>query len=357
MIVKSPAGIKLAQLVGSASGGFLSLSAAMRVNAAGILTFNLRAGNPVIDQLEDDSQVEMWRNETMLFRTLYQGPPQYTVDERDQELFIATCYGEKDLLNRAIIAWESGTQNRATFTEMRAESIMYTLVKYNVTADATTENGRIVSNPFNVIALESDLGRGESLTRDDMSGKPLLQELQDIAKVGDVDFDLVQTGAQTWTFRVYPGQIGVDRTEEVVFSRTRKNMGQIAYNPSPQDPRTVIVVGGGGEGAEREYAARYGPDYSSTYHREYFHSHTSEAGSTAMLQAAGDKVAQEKRSISTLSFQPLQVAGTRYGIDYNLGDLVRGTHRDISATYQVVGVSINVSPGQKEDIAVELEQQ
>jgi hypothetical protein len=237
---------------------------------------------------------------------------------------------------------------------MAAESIMHILVEYNITAQATETNGRLVDFPAPRIAVEGDLGRGTQLSRTNITGKPLLTELQEIAEVGGIDFDLVQTAPRAWTFRVFAGQRGVDRTATVVFSRSRRNMGQIATNTEMQDPRTVIVVGGDGEGTEREFAVRYGPDYSTENHREYFEPFSSE--SVVMLQAHGDQIAQEHRSKPTLSFVPLQVSGTRYGIDYNLGDLVTGVYRDIHAVYQVIGVTLSAEAGTPESIVVELEQ-
>lgn len=356
IVIKSPEGEKRAQIVGAANGGFMRLAAALQVNAAGRLDFDLRSDNPAIEYIEDDSQVELWRNGVRLFRTLYQGPRQYTVDEYDRETFTAICYGEKDLLNRAIIAWPSNTENRTIFTDMAAESILHTLVHYNVTADATTANGRLVTYPDSHITVENDLGYGEHLSREDMAGKPLLAELQEIANLGGVDFDLIQTGPRAWVFRVFPDQRGVDRSSTVVFSRSRKNINQLAANVAIQDPRSVIIVGGQGQGTAREFVVRYGPDYSVTNHREYFESYSGESMITALMQARGDQVAQEKRLRPTLSFVPLQVSGTRYGIDYDLGDIVSGTYRDITATYQIFGVSLSAEAGKPEDIAVELKQ-
>lgn len=356
LVIRSQEGVKRGELSGTADGGFLTLATAMRVNAAGTTTFTMRADNPTVAMLEDDSQVEHWRNGAMLFRSLYQGPPQYTVDDRDQELFTATCYGEKDLLNRATVAYPAATQNRAQFTGMRAESIMHILVEYNVGSGATAANGRLVDNPTDLIVVEADQGRGKPVTPQDLAGTQVLQALQTVADAGAVDFDLIKSGDRQWTFRVYDKQRGTDRSETVTFSRSRRNMGQIAYNPGLQDPRTVAIVGGSGEADAREYAVRYGPDYSVDNHREMFTGASGANGGILALQAEGDRVLQEKRIKQTLTFSPLQVTGTRFGVDYELGDLVRGTYRDIDAIYQVVGVSVSVQPGQKEDIAVELEQ-
>lgn len=342
-------------------GGFISLAAALRVNATGTLTFNLNADNEAVPLLENDGQVELWYAEALLMRFLYQEPRQYAIQNTGkgvfQELFTATCYGEKDLLNRYAVLWKAGVINRTVFTGMRAETILHTLVKYNATSDATTANGRMVTVPSPLISVEPDLGRGALLPQyDDMAGKPLLEALQEIARLGKVDFDLIQTSGRAWSFRVFDPVRGTDQTARLVFSRSRRNVGQLEYNPGPQDPRSIVVVAGPGEGIERPHVVRYGPEYSTENHREYFHSHGAEGTTTAALQAAGDEVLEQKRIKTSLTIQPLQVASARFGIDYGLGDLVRGEHRDLSTQLQVVGVALSMNKSGPPEISVEFEQ-
>jgi hypothetical protein len=330
-------GTRFADLSGTAHDGFLRLSSAVQVNAAGIFTFSVLADHPAIADLTDDAQIEHWWNDRLYFRALYQSPGQYTVDERDREIFTATCYGELDLLNRSIVAWKAGTQNLTLFENAAAESILYALVKYNATAEATTDNGRLVTYPSPHIVLEDDLGRGSLISPDDLASKPLLTALQEVAEKGGVDFDLVKVASRQWVFRVYPGQRGVDRSGSVVFSRSRRNVSSMIYNPEAQDPRTVAIVGGNGEMESREYVIRYGPGYTAQYHRELFVAQTNEIGGTAILEAEGDAVLDEKRLRPSLSFLPLQHGSTVFGTDYGIGDIVRAVHRDISELFKVIG--------------------
>lgn len=355
LVVYTASGTRIADLSGTANGGYIRLSSAVQMNSAGILYFNLLADNPVIPLMDNDAQVEHWRDDTLLFRGLYQAPGQYVVDQRNIEIFTATCYGENDLLNRAVIAWADQIDNRTMFTEMPAESIMHTLVKYNATSHATTENGRKVSfgTPRITVNDASDIGRGNSISRLNMSGKSLLAELQEIARDGEIDFKLVKTGPRTWEFRALPRSA----TPVITFSRSRHTMGQLAYNAVMQDPRSVIIVGGNGEGTEREFVVRYGPDYTEDNHREYFQSFTGENATTVALQAEGDTVAQEKRIQSAFTFQPLHSGDVEFGVDYTLGDIVAGAYRDITALFQVTGYSLSVDVSQGEDIQLELTQQ
>jgi hypothetical protein len=356
IVIKSHDGEGLAVLTGVADTGFMRLSSAVQVNAAGMLTFSMLATNPIIALLTDDTQVEHWWNQTLFFRGLFQHPGQYMVDERDSEIFTATCYGEKDLLNRSVVAWKAGTQNLALFENMAAESILHTLVRYNATLDATVENGRLVTYPENRISVEDDLGRGAMITPGDLAGKSLLEALQQVATMGGVDFDLIRTGPKSWVFRVYAGQRGVDRTQSVVFGRTRRNVSSMAYNDTPQDPRTVAIIAGNGEGADRAFAVRYGPDYNAANHREVFASQISEVGGEAIIQAEGDRLLDEKRLRPSLNFTPLQRAGVRFGTDYNVGDLVSAVYRTVNATFKVIGATVSVVAGSPEQVVVEFKQ-
>lgn len=358
LVIKSAAGIARSHLVGNdAIKGFRSLAVVMHINAAGMVEFTLGPTSPVLADLETDGQVEVWRNNVFLVRALYQDIV-YTVDDRDSEACRIVCRGENDFLARAIVAWKANTINRTIFTGMRAESIAKTLVRYNLTSDASIENGREMSNPTTCVSIELDRGRGESLTPTDMMGKNLLTQLQEVAQVGGIDFDLVKVGDASWEFRVYEGQRGEDRTSTVVFTRDRTNAGALTYTDAISDVKTVALLGGAGEEQEREFAVRYGPDYSPAFHREVFvtPSTTPTTSSIELLKSEGDKELEKLRYRQRLDFTPLQAEGTRFGTDYFLGDLVRGQYRGVTTTYQVTGVSIGVRAGQPEDIAVELEQ-
>ncbi len=353
LVIRTPDGVKQGELEGTANRGFTSLAAAIQINSPGTLQFTTLATNTLISELLPDSQIELWRGALLLFSTLFQDAT-YTLDADSRELFTATCYGTRDLLARPIVAWQPDTINRTQFDEFPAETIMVTLVKYNATSFATVANGRLLDFPLPRVSVENDQGRGVPVARADISGKVLLDELRELATLGHVDFDVVQTAPRAWVFRVYNGYSGTDKRPTIVFSPTRHNMSAANYVKSFNTPRTVVVAGGTGEGKARETAVRYGPDYATTYHREYFHADTSAAG--ALLTSAADRILQERRVKPTLSFTPAQVAGVRFGVDYNVGDLVRGVYRDVTADYKVAGVNISLPSEGQEQISVVLEE-
>lgn len=359
LIIRSREGIKRGELTGTSAGGdrggFLNLVTSMTVNAPGTTVFTVRADSAIIDLLEDDAQIEHWRNGSMLFRSLYQGP-QFEIGADGQEIMTAVCAGEKHLLSRAYVMWRKGLSNRSSFVEAAAETIMHDLVQYNITADATIENGRIVTNPMTMVSVEDDTARGEIIAARDSTGKPLLQELQELALAGGVDFDLIKTGAYAWVFRIFYPQLGVDRSATMQFSIAANNLHTLAYAFVKTDTKTVVVAGGSGEEDDRIFTTRYGPDYSVTNHRELFLSQTS-AEVDALIAAAADQELDKLRPRKVLTFEVFQASNAQFGTHYNLGDIVSATYRDVRSTYKVNGVTINLQPGNTEQIQVELVQQ
>src|SRR5690349_12665510 len=124
--IRSANGESRGLLTGDAKSGFLALAMSLHVNEPGALQFRLLADNPIIEDLEIDSQIEVWRDQDKdpLFAALYQGPT-YETDDRGQEYFTATCAGQMHLLSRAVIAWPSETADQTIFTDVPAETIMH----------------------------------------------------------------------------------------------------------------------------------------------------------------------------------------------------------------------------------------
>lgn len=359
LIIKSREGVRRGELIGTSVGGtrsgFLTLATSMEINAPGVLTFNVRADNVVIDMLEDDAQIEHWRDNTMLFRGLYQGP-QFQLQSDGQEIMTAVCAGEKHLLSRAAIMWRANVANRSKFVEVAADAIMHDLVQYNITPDATEANGRLVTNPMSIIAVEDEVALGAMIAARESSGKPLLSELQEIALAGGVDFDLIKTGDYAWVFRTYYPQRGTDRSASLIFYIGGNNLAALAYSYVKTDSKTVAVAGGEGEEDERLYTVRYGPDYSPYNHREVFISQTS-SDSLALIQAEADQQLEQLRPKKSLTFEVLQTSNAQFGVDYFLGDIVKGKYRDVVSTYKVRAATITLASGSTEQIQVELLQQ
>jgi hypothetical protein len=355
IVIKGRDGVKRAEII-----DMLSLAYTRRVNAPALVTFDLRPEHPAIATLELDGQIEVWRRDTAMGVAwhadagyLYRGST-YAVPQDQDEVFSATCPGQLHWLSRRIIAYNAGKTGYTAITGP-AETVMRTIVATNCTSIATAANGRDRDGVMSQISVEADQGRGLTVpwagTR-----KNVLSELQNIAQptVGGCDFDLIKTGPASWVFRVYPGQLGTDRStgsNAVVFSRDFDNMGQPRLVYDRVDEKTVAIVGGAGEENARRIYVTTGADYSAADDIELF---VDARNAPTALATAGRRALDEARARPMLTFMPLQTPQTFYGKQYFLGDLVRASYRGLTSILKVVAATITLSRDGAEDIQVEL---
>lgn len=322
------------------------VSYSTQVNAPGMLTFAVNGVHPVIDLLERDGQVEVWRRDQQASLDWYCDFYGLFVDEErssvtlEETEFTAYCVGQLDFLARSVVAYRAGVANRSKFTAVPAETILKNLVKYNATSNGTTADGRVLNVPAwgAFLSLETDGAGGNTLTRD-VASRILLDALQEIAAVGDLDFQLVKTGAQTWQFRT-DTTLGDDRSADVTFALQYGNMRNPKLKRNRIGEATVAVVGGAGEEAARTYRTRTGTNYHATYNAREMFINEAQSSSNNELDAAGDAALYLAEAREDLSFDVIQTEALRYGRDYFLGDLVTSYYQAVTATKQITGVTV-----------------
>jgi hypothetical protein len=327
---------------------YYALGYSKRVNAPGMLSISLNGEHDLVTSIALDYQVEVWRRNVEddiawycdfygLFRDAQRAAG-------DSGAVTATLYcpGQMSLLGRTIVAYRTGTADRAAFEATAAETIAKTLVTYNATSAGTTADGRIRDVDLAGISVETDGESGETL---DVvcSFQNLLSALQEVASIGGGDFDLVKTDAAAWEFRWYDGQLGTDRSASVVFSLGFGNMAHPVLRYNAIDERTVAIVGGQGEGTERAAAVRTGAHHDADYNSVEAFVDGRNYTTTAGLNAQGDRYLAGMQARVSLEFDVLQTTATTYGQEYTLGDLVSAVFAEYSATKKIVGVTVNVS--------------
>lgn len=353
LLVYTAAGVKVAEIT-----DFLALSYIKQVNAPGAASFILNGEHRSIAEFQTDSQIEVWRRNARQgidwyadFYGLFRGVEQAT-DGRGAETFTAFCPGQMSLLGRRHVMWYAGTPDRSEFTAVPAETVMKSLVNYNVTSAATTANGRIRNGAITGVSVQADGGLGNTISWS-CAWKNLLEQLQDIAKIADGDFDLVKTGSQAWEFRYYTNQLGTDRSATVTFSLDHGNMSQPVYKLMQTDERTVAVVGGQGDQSNRATVVRTGPDYSASNDIEVFVDGRND-DTTAKLESRGDAALDGKRARNEFQYDVLQTPSSLYGLHYFLGDLVTARYKSIEVMQKVEKVSVKFEKTGKEAIKVEM---
>lgn len=337
----------------------LALSYVREVNAPGVLVFDLQAEHRAIADLQLDSQVEVWR------RNLAQGIDWYCDfwgfwrgEERranadGERRYRAFCPGQMDLLSRAIVAYPAETANRSLFSSVAAETIAKTLVRRNAMVDGSVADGRVRQAMNRGIVLEGDAGRGNVLSIG-CAWRRLLDVLQDVALLGDGDFDLVKFGATQWELRWYAGQLGTDRQASVIFALNWGNVANPVLRRDHLEERTVAIVGGQGQEAARTIVTRTGANYDATYNLVETFVDQRQLSTTAALQAAGDAALKAAQTRDDMTFGVLQVPQTLYGRHYFLGDLVTGVVEGVAATKQIRAVTVALAEDGREQISVEL---
>lgn len=361
IVIKTRAGAIAAILTGTDSG-FRGLAYRKKVNDPGLLTFALSGESSVIDLLEQDGQVEVWRRDAERdidwycdFFGLFRDEERST-NEDGVSTFVAHCPGQMIFLADSIVAYPTDTDGRSLFTADKAETVMKALVTYNATSSGTTSDGRARNVPGwgGNISVEADGAGGNTITYA-CPQKILLEALQDVARIGALDYDLVKTAAQSWEFRT-DTTLGDDRSAEVTFALQFGNMRNPVLRRNRLQERTVAIVGGLGAGIDRAFVVRTGTNHDTdTNSREVF-----VAGSNFVtnsgLEAVGDVRLDELEARDNLIFDVIQVPSTLYGKHYFFGDLVTGYYQGITNTKQIVGVTVTVIPDREkpEDISVEL---
>ncbi len=253
----------------------LELTYVKRVNEAGVFSFAVNRSHKDIGFLVDKALVEIWRSDLdggiapycdfygLIRKRQTRGLPVNRVT--------VSGVGQMALLGWRTVNFRKAVANRTIFTSAKAETIMKTLVTYNATASATVVNNRISDGtwPDRTITVQADAAGGS--TRDwECEQRNLLVTLKDLSRVGGGDFDLVKTGAMTWDFRFYAGQLGADRTASVKIGEDFGNMTNAELTEDWTNEKSVAIVGGQGEKADRVYVTVLGTNYTTSNKVEMF---------------------------------------------------------------------------------------
>jgi hypothetical protein len=346
---------------------FLYLQYRKEVNSPGLLVFSVTDNHQIVGNLDRDWQVEAWRsraadgtedNAITPYVDFYGfvRDEERRADSDGQTNVTYYCPGQMDLLRRSIIAYPAETTNRTKFISAKAETIAKTLVTRNATTSGTTADGRDRNVPTwgGYVSVQADGATGNTLdifcTR-----RNLLDVLQEIARVGGGDFDLIKTAARAWNFRWYNGQRGTNRSASVVFALQYGNMSNPVLRRNRMNEATVAIVAGQGSEADRVFVVRTGTNYDASVNSYEILTDARDVTTTAGLNARGDARLDEMEAKDELLFNVIQTPGSLYGEHYFLGDLVTGFYQGITSTKQVSTVTIVLDSSGAERIDVELE--
>ena len=338
------------------------LSYTKRVNAPGVVVFDIAGDHELLSNIADKWQVEVWRKPyngtwvrelSAFYRDL--DPWQY----RDQSTATLKCEGILSMLAWRHVAYYANVTDRTKFAATEVETIANTLVTYNATTSGTTGDGRLRAAaggyPFTGLSVEADGAAGTAIDWY-CAYDNLLTTLQELVK-GEGDFDIVKTSSTAWQWRYYPGQLGTDKSATIVFALDRGNMKDPVFKDIRSREKTVAIVAGRGEDSDRNIEIRTGTNYTVGNDIEIFIAATDiELGETTALQDRGDNKLAEREAVKSFSFGVLDTANTQYNTDYNVGDLVKAInpYDGTAYTVKVEGVSITLDSKRDENIDLDV---
>ena len=392
---------------------FHYLSYARLVSGMGICQIGYpfeEINNRLTEYWKLDRRIEIWRaplNDMPLRRDaafLLRSPRIYT-RESDGYVYLE-YYGRSpiDLLNRRVIPQYAGS----TYTEKTNEidDLMCALVRENCLFDTVTDETGTVDNdrafPESEFLVQADRSLGPSVTAtfSDKSLMDSLTELRDLSiqknaedptnrriyfdvvvsdlknyviYILDYDFEIIltedgeplldETSISTlaplgFQFVTIADRFGVDRTQLFEFSEENGNFAGGSYQLSHMDEVNAVYVKGQGEGASRQVETVIDANRISVsrWNRCEALAEASSSTSAASLQSEGKKKLDEGKPVDELNGSFYSIPGDEnvprclYGLDWDLGDLVRVKYAEKYFDAEILTIHISIDENGNEKI-------
>lgn len=360
-------GVRLAAL-----DNFVSLSCG-RV-ASGIGKFSLQMPASFDDSLltAPDRMLQVWRQPTGgklgLWRVYFVRRWKFKTTGSVETLSVGGV-DVNDLLRRRIVAAFAGSAqaSKTDFADDMMKEVVTQAIADGV-APTPTAGTRVWAN----LSIAADLGDGPTISDSfpfkkllTASGQGVLPGLAKAAREAgtEVFFDIVpnvvSSNSITFQFQTFTGQPGQDATDRVVFDNAKGNLKNPELEYDYEDEENYIYGTGQGEEADRNIQQVYD---STRYSASIWN--RCEAEADARDQATDNGVREKARSTLEsgrprirFAAQPLDTAGTRFGIDWNFGDRVtaRYRNREFASIIRAVVISKDGGDAGKEDISARLD--
>lgn len=328
--------------------------------------FVIRGDDSRVSLFALDNVIEIYRSYPSLGITLYKEFEGLCIDliqtfsSEGRKLFTVHCLGFNELLSRRVIAYLSGNANSYR-SAVAGETAMKFFADYNLAANATVPNGRVVNGVMSGMTIEADGALGSTWSGA-KSFQNLLAVIREIANVTLVDFDIVGNGAGSFQFRTYNGQRGIDRTTTGLSSTTGLNsagnaphlfsvelgnLTEVEYGVThSKEINAMFVLGQGVEGSrEVVYVLDATAIALSTWNRREGKWDGRNEIATAGLTSIGNSKLKEFQYQQYLKGDIIQVPSSTYGLQYNWGDKVTVRYGSVEVNKKINSVTIDVVDG------------
>lgn len=346
---------------------FISLKYVRAVNTVGAFSVTLPPGiNRSL--LQRDQMIEIWRgvdghNARLEFLGLIR---EIQIAERNfiRTITLSGADGNSLLENR-IVAY-AANNDKAKVSGL-ADNAMKLAVRENLGASCT-DTERDLSGYGLTVAPNNSLG---PTIEKRYAWDRMIDVLRDFADMAYEEgtrlyFDMVprivSNTQLSWQFETYANQPGADRTYDsgnpTVFSSEWGNLINPTLSYDWRDEKAVCYVGGKGEEENRlvsEVKSTATIDYSPWARREFFYNASNQTSTASAHNKMGKRLLRAKRGRTNFTGQLLSTPQTRYGIEWNMGDLVTASFdgRQFDGLVSPVSVTVDRS-GEKIDARLEV---
>lgn len=353
---------------------FLTLNYRVPVNGMGRLEFTINADSKVVTDLEEWDIIDVfWKNDSFGVPwhrdfTAFYRDFEFETGTDDITTFRAICTGQNELLDYRVVGYAPGTSNLSTFMSIPAETVMKTLVEYNLGASAIVGNGRVRNGDLApgmgfTVTTAPDLGRGNNITVSFINGKILRIMDETLSPIAGGDYAFTKTGVSSWEFEFYPGQLGTDKStgaDKVEFSLAKGNLLTPSYRYRRTGKATVAIALGKGEGSDINYQIVTGGDYAADNDIEMRVDARNEGTTAGVIDKASAEL-YNNRPFKDVQFDVLQTGFTFYSRvavtgrkTYREGDIVAVIYRDSVYPRKVTSIEVNVSRSESEAPPVQI---
>lgn len=347
------------------------LELSREVNGVGGLRLTVDGSLAILDSIDVDWQVEVWRQDLPNSIALYL---EYEGFIRGQERtvtgdgeYIATLFGTgyNDLLRRRGIWYAAGSAEAEKSGP--GETVMKEYVDENAGPSATSPPRLSSAGTMTGLTIQADGGAGSSWVGA-RAYRNLLTVCQEIALATSVDFQIVGNGAAMFEFQAQASPLGDDRSTDgldldtglngagnppVVFSLNLGNMQEPRYSYDRRSEINTVLVLGQGIEDDRDVEERQTAAYDDSPWNRCETTRPASLESTASgLQSAGDALLEEVKAVEQFTFEPVQTPSSLYGREYFLGDLITARFAGVELTRKITGIHIQVEGG-RETISID----
>lgn len=373
--LKDHTGATVAQFAGGgrgrSGGGLQAFSYRKRLRTPGAATVRIYGDDDRVQDyliLDDglDFQWEFYRNDPVAdidfykdFEVFHRGE-QFDQEQGGRYIYSSFGQGYNALLYAEVIRYASGSAQAQKSGDVAA--VARAFVDENIGPSAGVDGlGNSRAMPGLTVATSAALGK---TWQGDRANKLLSDVLAELAEYGPGDYMVLGAGPAAFEFVWRNVRWGRDRTlgnsegnAPVVLSPQLGNVEGIQANYSHLDEVNVVYTLGQGKGALQK--VRAAADNSllllSPWARRAVARSARNSNSDAELDDQAEAQLNEQRPVRKISFSVRQTAGTRYGRDWDMGDLVTVAYLGRRYDMKVVGVTVSSRSDGQETITPEFE--